>query len=76
MRLKFVSPGPEREAYLPLLLLADPSEPRVRGYLQQGILYVGKHDGEEVGVVLAIPTELSRMELRAVAVAEPWQHQG
>ena len=76
MRLKFVSPGPEREAYLPLLLLADSSEEQVRGYLQQGILYVARHDGEEVGVVLAIPSELSRMELRAVAVEESRQQQG
>ncbi len=76
MRLKFVSPGPEREAHMPLLLLADRSEQQVRSYLQQGILYVAQQNGEDVGIVLAVPTELSRMELRAVAVAESKQHHG
>jgi N-acetylglutamate synthase-like GNAT family acetyltransferase len=57
-------------------VLADQSESRVRSYLQHGILYVAQREGEEVGVVLAVPTELSRMELRAVAVAEAWQQQG
>lgn len=76
MRLKFVSPGPERETYLPLLLLADPSEQQVRNYLQHGTLYVAQQDGEDIGVVLAIPTELSRMELRAVAVEESRQGRG
>lgn len=76
MRLKVIGPGPEREPHVPLLLLADASEVQVRGYLQQGILYVGVEGGEEVGVVLAIPSQLSRMELRAVAVGEERQNKG
>ena len=33
-----VPPGPGREAFVPLLLLADEPEP-LRGYLQDGDLY-------------------------------------
>ncbi len=51
--LHIVGPGPERERYLSLLLLADESETQVRSYLQQGDLYV-LFAGDEgaVGVVL------------------------
>lgn len=76
MRLAFVSPGSEREAYLPLLLLADSSEQQVRGYLQRGVLYVAREAGADVGVVLAMPTESSQAELRAVAVVPELQGQG
>ena len=60
MRLKIVDPGPEREAYLPLLLLADDSEQQVRGYMQEGILFVAEDDGPAAGIVLAIPTGIGR----------------
>ena len=55
MRLKIVDPGLGRDAYLPFLLLADDSEQQVRGYMQQGILFVAEDDGRDVGVVLAVP---------------------
>lgn len=61
---------------MPLLLLADSSEMQVRSYLQDGILYVAQIDGVDVGVVLAIPSQLARMELRAVAVDPAHQKQG
>ena len=66
MRLKTVEAGAEREAYLPLLLLADDSEQQVRGYMQDGVLYVAEQGGVEVGIVLAIPTGGAEIELKAV----------
>lgn len=48
--LEGVAPGPEREVYLPLLLLADEPQP-LRGYLQDGFLYVLRSgDGNPIGV--------------------------
>lgn len=76
MRLRTVDPGPDREANLPMLLLADESEQQVRSYLQKGILYVASQDGEDVGVVQAIPFLLSSVELRAVAVIPEKRQRG
>ena len=76
MKLTIVEPGPARETYLPLLMLADDSEQQVRSYLQNGILFVAQLDGNDVGATLAIPTELDTIELRAVAVDPRRQHQG
>ena len=73
MRLKIVDSGPERDDYLPLLLLADDSEQQVRGYMQQGILFVAEEGGRDLGIVLAIPAGASEVELKAVAV-DPASH--
>ena len=77
LQLERVSPGPEREAYLPLLYLADEPEP-VRGYLQEpeGALYVLRHaGGGPAGVTFVLPQagEEGTIELRAVAV-DPTRH--
>jgi|SRR6478672_7032474 len=73
MRLKLVDPGPERDVCLSLLLLADDSEQQVRGYMQRGILFVAEEAGRDVGIVLAIPSVLGEVELKAVAV-DPASH--
>lgn len=73
MRLRIVVSGPDRENYLPLLLLADDSEEQVRGYMQKGILFVADVDDCVIGLVLAIPSELTVIELKAVAV-DPDHH--
>ena len=73
--LEHVPPGPEREAFVPLLLLAD-AEPQVRGYLHQGDLYaLCGADREPLGVTLVVPdaAEPETAELRAVAI-DPTQH--
>jgi ribosomal protein S18 acetylase RimI-like enzyme len=73
--LERVRPGPEREAFVPLLLLAD-AEPQVRDYLQLGDLYALRGpDREPLGVTLVLPdaAEPGTAELRAVAI-DPTQH--
>jgi ribosomal protein S18 acetylase RimI-like enzyme len=73
--LEHVRPGPEREAFVPLLLLAD-AEPQVRDYLQRGDLYALRGPNREpLGVTLVLPdsAELGTAELRAVAI-DPTQH--
>ena len=75
-----VSHGPEREAYLPLLHLADEPEP-VRGYLQapEGDLFVLRAvRGEPLGVTFVLPHagEEGTVEFRAVAVAPTRHNQG
>jgi ribosomal protein S18 acetylase RimI-like enzyme len=67
-----------RERFLPLLLLADESEHRVRSYLQRGDLYVFADDAERdaAGLVLVIADEHGAVELKAVAVAKHRQGQG
>jgi ribosomal protein S18 acetylase RimI-like enzyme len=73
-----VAPGPEREALLPLLLLADEAEP-LRGYLQSGDLYLMRAiGGEALGVTHVVPykTVPGSFELRAVAVSPVRHNQG
>jgi ribosomal protein S18 acetylase RimI-like enzyme len=76
MHLNLVDPGPEREAYLPWLLLADDSEQQVRGYMQAGLLFVAEEAGRDAGIVLAIADGLSEIELKSVAVDPELQGQG
>lgn len=67
--MRIVPAGPEREDYLPLLLLADDSEPEVRGYYQRGDLYaLDAADGTPLGMILALPEPEGAVELKAVAV--------
>jgi ribosomal protein S18 acetylase RimI-like enzyme len=74
--IRVVGAGPARDAYLPLLYLADDSVQQVLGYYQTGDLY-GWDDpeGEPVAMVLAIPLPDGAVELKAVAVAPGRQGQ-
>jgi ribosomal protein S18 acetylase RimI-like enzyme len=76
--LERVAPGPERELHLPLLLLADEPEP-LRGYLQDGNLYVLRTgEGDPVGVthVMTYDADPETVELKAVAIAQTRHNQG
>ena len=69
--IRVVPAGPERDAYLPLLYLADDSVEQVRGYYQQGTLYAVDTGNEApVGMVLAMELPDGAVELKAVAVDE------
>lgn len=75
LSLEHIPAGPEREAFVPLLLLAD-AESQVRDYLQHGDLYALRGaDGGPLGVTLVLPdaVEPGTVELRAVAI-DPAQH--
>lgn len=78
VRLRRVAAGEDREAYLPLLLLADELEP-LRRYLGYGDLYVLEDEaGEAPGVTLTLPygDEPGTVELKNVAVAPGRQNRG
>src|SRR5690242_9680822 len=67
--MRIVPAGSERDAYLPLLRLADDSEAQVRGYYQQGDLYaLDDATRGPAGIVLAVPAPDGAVELKAVAV--------
>ncbi len=67
--IRIVPAGSDRDAYLPLLLLADDSESEVRGYYQKGDLYALDDETlRPLGVILAIPEPDGSVELKAVAV--------
>jgi ribosomal protein S18 acetylase RimI-like enzyme len=59
-----------------LLLLADPSQEMVEGYIQRGHCFVAESEGDVVGVYVLIDTRPKTVELVNVAVAEDKQGQG
>jgi ribosomal protein S18 acetylase RimI-like enzyme len=59
---------------LDLLLLADPSEEMIMGYLQRGTCYVAEYENSIVGVFVLLPTRPGTIELVNVAVLK--RHQG
>ena len=65
----------DRRALRELLLLADPSEELVAGYLQQGILLAALEGGEILGEALAIPAK-GGWELKNLAVHPAHQRRG
>ena len=68
-RIDVVPTGPERELFMPLLLLADDSEAQVRSYYQTGDLFAFRAaDDAVLGMTLAIRQEDGSVELKAVAV--------
>jgi ribosomal protein S18 acetylase RimI-like enzyme len=78
LRLERLPRGAHREAYVPLLLMADEPQP-LRGYLNDGDLYVLRGAADEaIGATLVIPDtpEPGTVELRAVTIAEAHQNRG
>jgi ribosomal protein S18 acetylase RimI-like enzyme len=72
-----IAAGPERERFLPLLLLADESLQEVRSDMNRGDLFAFvERDGAAVGIVLTLPEANGSVELRAVAVDEARQNLG
>ena len=65
-----------KEAYMPLLLEADPSEDMIRKYLDDGELYVLMTSGEAVAVAVIVPWGGGAYELRNLAVAPDRRGQG
>lgn len=59
---------------LDLLLLADPSEEMIMGYLQRGTCYIAEDENSVIGVFVLLPTRPGTIELVNVAVIK--RHQG
>jgi ribosomal protein S18 acetylase RimI-like enzyme len=75
--IRIVPAGRERNAYLPLLLLADDSESEVIGYYEKGDLYVlDDAAARPLAVTLTIPEPEGSVELKAVAVRDQLHGQG
>lgn len=66
-----------RDAYLPLLMLADPLENMVRRYLSEGELFSWLNEDEEtVGVIHVTPIQEEMAEINNIAVRDLYQGQG
>ena len=65
-----------KEAYLPLLLEADPSEGMIDRYLEAGELYALLADGQTVGVGVIAAREDGAMEVKNLAIAEDLRGRG
>lgn len=77
-RVERLPSGAPRDAFLPLLLLADEPEP-LRGHLNDGDLFVLRAaSGEPFGATLILPhgVEPGTVELKAVAVAANQHNRG
>jgi len=64
-----------REAFLPLLLEADESEPVVRSYLEEGELFAILSDGAVAGEILVLSAG-KEMEIKSIAVADDLRGRG
>ena len=62
-------------APLHLLALADPVDERVRRYVQDGVVFVGRKKGEAVAVAV-VRQNGGVVELMNLAVTESWQGRG
>ena len=65
-----------KEAYLPLLLEADPSEAMIQKYLNDGELYALMSSGKPVAVAVVVPWGGGAFELRNLAVEPALRGQG
>ncbi|MBC6972531.1 GNAT family N-acetyltransferase [Bacillus sp. Xin] len=59
-----------------LLLLADPSEGQIHSYLQRGLIYVAKEEGNMIGICVLLETRSQTMEIMNIAVSEERQGKG
>lgn len=65
-----------KRSYLPLLLIADPSEAMIDRYLDRGALYVLSERGEDVAAAVVTMEEAGVCELKNLVTAEPSRKQG
>jgi len=66
----------DAEAFMGLLLLADPSVGLIMEYLADGTLFSARWDGVVVVVFVLLPLDDARWELKNIAVAPEWQKKG
>lgn len=61
---------------LELLLLADPSEKMIQGYLEEGVCLVAEINGQRIGVLVLLHTKPNTVEIMNIAVDEDYQGRG
>src|SRR5215475_13952614 len=77
VNMRIVPAGSDRDAYLPLLLLADESQAQVDSYYQAGDLYaLDDEAARPLSMVLTIAAPDGSVELKAVAVDEARHNEG
>lgn len=75
MKINLISQ--DEAAPMDLLLLADPSEEKIKNYLQNGHCYIAKESSSQIlGVYVLHPNNASSLELINIAVDENHQNQG
>ena len=65
-----------KEAYLPLLLDADPSEQMIARYLNDGELYALKINGQTASVAIVLQKDAQTCELCNLVTAPEFRHKG
>lgn len=66
----------DRKRFLPLLMIGDESETMIDRYIGQGNLYAGFLEGEPIAVVLTVCIDSATVEIKNLAVANGFRHQG
>lgn len=66
----------QKEAYLFLLLLADPEKEMIERYLDKGRLFALDAQQQAIAVAVVVDCGDGECELKNLAVAEAWQNQG
>lgn len=66
----------DRKQFLPLLMIGDESETMIDRYIGQGNLYAGFLEGEPIAVVLTVCIDSATVEVKNLAVANGFRHQG
>lgn len=59
-----------------LLELADPSRSQINEYLESGTCYMAKNGSKVIGVLVLLPIDSSRIEIKNIAVNETEQGKG
>jgi ribosomal protein S18 acetylase RimI-like enzyme len=67
---------PTMDAPMELLLLADPSEDKVRSYLPRSQCFVASSDGVVVGACVVQPLDAGAYELMSIAIQPAHQQSG
>ncbi len=70
-----IIPPEEKEGYMPLLLIADPSPEMVSRYLHEALLFVG-YESDRAVCCAAVKVEEGRAELMNLAVGDSYRHRG
>ena len=74
--MKIIKTDRDKKRYLELLLLGDEQESMIDRYLEKGDMYVLQEEGKAAGVCVVTAESEEILELKNIAVAPEYQHQG